>query len=70
MSGRKLKTAAPITIPSAIAIRMNCVNLFAIVLPLSVSGQFEFGRFQGRRNKLRSRTICHNVFVVERAPDD
>ena len=71
MSGRKLKTSVPITMPSAIAIRMYCVNLLDIVLPPYSSGGPEFGRFWERRNTLQtSECVCHNVPVVECAPGD
>jgi hypothetical protein len=33
VSGRKLKIAAPMTMPSTIAARMYCVNLFDIAYP-------------------------------------
>ena len=33
VSGRKLKIAAPMTMPSTIATRMYCVNLFDIAYP-------------------------------------
>ncbi len=51
-SGRKLKMNAPITMPSAIAIRMYCVNLFDIAYPRKsgLPANDQFGRFQGPRN--------------------
>ena len=39
--------------PSAIAIRMYCVNRFDIFLTPVSSGGAEFGRFRERRNTLR-----------------
>ncbi len=45
-SGRKLKIKAPITMPSAIAMRMNCVNLLDIILTPVSSGCFELRQLQ------------------------
>jgi hypothetical protein len=52
--------------PSAIAIRMYCVNLFDIAYPRKsgIPANDQFGRFQGPRN-----TLCisgvFNVLVVD-----
>jgi hypothetical protein len=45
----------PITMPSAIAIRMYCVNLLDILAP-PISGDAKSGRFDWGRNKLA--TFC------------
>ena len=68
LSGRKLKISAPITMPSAIAIRIYCVNLFDIAYPRKsgLPAKDQFGRFQEPRNTLGIRLrVCQNVPVVD-----
>jgi hypothetical protein len=47
---------------------MYCVNLFAIVLPLSVSGQSSLADFKADATSFNPRACRHNLSVVERAP--
>jgi NADPH-dependent curcumin reductase CurA len=55
--------------PSAIAIKMNCVNLLDIFTPVS-SGYPEFGRFRQRRNTLKKTGGLATMFPLwnARAP--
>ena len=66
LSGRKLKISAPITMPSAIAIRMYCVNLFDIAYPRKSGhpANDQFGRFQEPRNTLRIACVFARMFPL------
>src|SRR5260370_28092802 len=56
--------------PSAIAIRMYCVNLLDIFLPPKSSGGSDFGRFRDRRNTLSNVSAFATIFPLwnERPP--
>jgi hypothetical protein len=57
---------APITMPSAIAIRMYCVNLFDIAYPRKSAypANDQFGRFQGPRNTIGRLTTFAGMFPL------
>ncbi len=57
---------APITMPSAIAIRMYCVNLFDIAYPRKsgLPANDQFGRFQGPRNTIGIACVFAKMFPL------
>src|SRR6478752_7677613 len=57
----------PIAMPSAIAIRMYCVNLLDIFLTPVSSGSLKSGRFGGGRNKLAAFCTLARMFRLWKA---
>jgi hypothetical protein len=60
-----LNTSVPITMPSAIAIKMYCVNLLDISYPRKFHQRLSLADFGADATRFLRRPACHNVLVVE-----